>query len=287
MQEDRKAIEARAAELVVAELGALRASRRDIPGAPDRTHDFDVIFRDQHAEPLEVTRHLDDIVMKSLRRSSFGRFSIDANVQHLWRVTGHQTTRDRDHSGQPFDRRRVEALLTPLIEQLDREGHESFEIADLSWPPTDVETTSIEDRALELEALGISQGRIVASSTRRCIDVHLSEGGYFGPEMLTATVEAIATLPDNVSKLERSIHRGRRHLFIRLFPRGATNQVFFALRDVLDGTGITDEDAPIPHLPPAITTVWVALDDRGIYSTPPEGWRRFGTVDSPILHETG
>jgi hypothetical protein len=97
--------------------------------------------------------------------------------------------------------------------------------------------------------------------------------------MLTATVEAIAPLRDNVSKLERSTLRGRRHLFIWLFPRGATNQAFFALRDVLDGTGITDEDPPIPRLPSAITTVWVALDDRGIYSTPPENWRRFGAVD--------
>jgi hypothetical protein len=191
------------------------------------------------------------------------------------------------HGRQPFDRDRVEALLTPLIEQLDREGHESFEIADLAWPLTDVETTSIEDRARELEALGIRHGRIVASSTRRGIDVNLSEGGYFGPHMLTATVEAIAALPDNVAKLERSTHRGRRHLFIRLFSRGATNQAFSALRDVLASTGSTDEDPPIPRLPPAITTVWVALDDRGIYSTPPEGWRRFGPVDGPILYETG
>jgi hypothetical protein len=96
MQEETKVIEARAAELVVAELGALTACRRDIPGAPDRTHDFDIIFSNRHAEPLEVTRHLDDVVMKSLRRSGFGLFSIEANVQHLWRVTGHQTTNDGD-----------------------------------------------------------------------------------------------------------------------------------------------------------------------------------------------
>jgi hypothetical protein len=158
MQEGTSAIEVRAAELVVAELGALTASRRDIPGAPDGTHDFDIIFRDGDAEPLEVTRHLDDIVMKSLRRSDFGLFSIDANVQHLWRVTAHQTAIDRDHGRQPFDRDRVEALLTPLIEQLDREGHESFEIADLAWPLTDVETSIVEDRARKLEALGIRHG---------------------------------------------------------------------------------------------------------------------------------
>jgi hypothetical protein len=224
MQEGTQAVEARAAELVVAELGALTACRRDIAGAPDRTHDFDIIFRDRPAEPLEVTRHLDDIVMKSLHRSDFGLFSIEADLQHHWRVTGHQTINDRDHGRQPFDRDRVEALLTPLI-------------ADLAWPLTDVQTTTMEGRARKLEQLGITHGRIIADSTRRCIDVSLSEGGYFGPQMLTATVEAIATLRDNVSKLGRSIHCGRRHLFIRLFPRGATNQAFFALRDVLDGTG--------------------------------------------------
>ena len=49
----------------------------------------------------------------------------------------------------------------------------------------------------------------------------------------------------------------------------------WALQNFLDGW-VWDEEPPLPKLPEAITTIWAGNRTGGIYSTPPERWRRFG-----------
>jgi hypothetical protein len=51
---------------------------------------------------------------------------------------------------------------------------------------------------------------------------------------------------------------------------------YAALTDVLDGK--VYGDLPIPSLPAAITTVWAATPDQGIYVTPPGKWKTFGAA---------
>jgi hypothetical protein len=85
---EKEELEERAATMVVEEFGAVRFEKRDLPGGPSRTRDFEIVFADGHEEPLEVTTNLDTVVMNALERTDGG----NANVKHLWIVSGHGTT---------------------------------------------------------------------------------------------------------------------------------------------------------------------------------------------------
>jgi hypothetical protein len=95
------------------------------------------------------------------------------------------------------------------------------------------------------------------------------------PATITRALEEIAALDDNVAKLEARRDAVRRHLFVVLSSRGASDMAGWALQNFLDGW-VWDEDPPLPKLPAAITTIWAGNRAGGIYSTPPERWRRFG-----------
>jgi hypothetical protein len=98
---DYDELEERAAEMVVAELGAVCAQMRDLPGAPSGTRDYDVVFADGHEEPLEVTSNLDKSVMHALHRTHGGVLKLDANVQGLWMVVGSHTWTDENGPRSP------------------------------------------------------------------------------------------------------------------------------------------------------------------------------------------
>jgi hypothetical protein len=82
---DMKELETRAADLVVAELGAARWELRDTPGLGVQMRDYDVIFADGHEEPLEVTTSADPLVLKAMGRME-GKTQIPANVKRVVRV---------------------------------------------------------------------------------------------------------------------------------------------------------------------------------------------------------
>jgi hypothetical protein len=52
---EKDELEERAATMVVEQLGAVRFTKRDLPGGPSNTRDFDIVFADGYEEPLEVT----------------------------------------------------------------------------------------------------------------------------------------------------------------------------------------------------------------------------------------
>jgi hypothetical protein len=275
---DYEELEERAAAMVVAELRAVGAQKRDVPGAPSRTRDYDVVFADGHEEPLEVTSNLDTSVMNALRRTDGGLLELDADVQLLWVVVGSHTWTDQSGERKPFDRKRVAALLVPLIEQLEREGEDSFDVVGLAWPTVSGAPQHHRRVALALHALGIVQGGAIPPThpdARSGISVHLSGGGAWGPATITRTLEQIAALRDNVAKLEARRDAVRRHLFVVLSGRGATDMAGWALQSFLDGW-VWDDEPPLPKLPEAITTIWAGNRTGGIYSTPPGSWRRFG-----------
>jgi hypothetical protein len=275
---DYDKLEQHAAEMVVAELGAVGAQKRDMPGAPSGTRDYDVLFADGHEEPLEVTTNLDRSVMNALQRTDGGVLKLDANVQRLWMVVGSQTWTDENGTTKPFDRRRVAALLVPLIEQLEQEGEDSFDVVRLAWPTVPGAPQHHRSVAVDLHALGILEGAAIPQThpeARSGISVHLSGGGAWGPATITRALEELAVLDDNVAKLEARRDAVRRHLFVVLSGRGASDMAGWALQDFLDDW-MWDEDPPLPKLPAAITTIWAGNRTGGIYATPPERWRRFG-----------
>jgi hypothetical protein len=101
---DMREIERRAASLVVAELGALQWKSRDMRDGT-QMRDFDVMFADGHAEPLEVTTSADPNVMNTMNRME-GKNRITSNVRCSWLVSAHTyTSRDSAGNKMAFDRR--------------------------------------------------------------------------------------------------------------------------------------------------------------------------------------
>lgn len=110
---DMRALEHRCAAIVVEELGAERSIRREVPGAPDGTRDYDIVFADDHEEPLEVTTNFDDAVMTSIARTgdASGVVSIEAKVKLRWMLAAAETTSSSTGDKLPFDRKRIRELL--------------------------------------------------------------------------------------------------------------------------------------------------------------------------------
>jgi len=188
---------------------------------------------------------------------------------------GDQTWKAENGSTKPFDRKRVTTLLVRLVEQLEQEGEESFDIVQLAWPTAYGAPEHHRVAALDLHRLGIVHGASVATDAQPGISVHLTYGGGWGPDTITRTLELIAALDDNVAKLEARRFASRRHLFVVLSSQGASDMAGSALHDYLGGWA-WDNEPPLPKLPDAITTIWAGNRTGGIYSTPPAGWRRFG-----------
>jgi hypothetical protein len=191
-------------------------------------------------------------------------------------VVGSHTWTDEKGAKSPFGRKRVAALLVPLIEQLEQEDEDSFAVVGLAWPTLSGAPQHHRRVALALHALGIVQGASITQThlDRSGISVHLSGGGARGPATITTVLEEIAGLDDNVAKLEARCDAVRRHLFVVLSGRGASDMAGWALQNFLDGW-VWDDEPPLPNLPEAITTIWAGNRTGGIYSTPPESWRRF------------
>jgi hypothetical protein len=271
-------IERRAADLVVAELGALRWEPRDIRDGT-QMRDFDVVF-DDHEEPLEVTTSADANVAATMNRMN-GNNHIRADVRRTWMVTAPYTSTGAAGKKTPFDRQRAVDLLVPLIEQHDRDGKEELDFTKLAYAFGNPD----QPAALELfEHLGIRGCRSYDSSTLNdepAIWLHVGGGGWCGADSVTSALEKAAADDGNQAKLDACSEAPRRHLFVALTP--ASEELEHpALLDVLDGR---NEPMPtIPRLPSAITTVWAGpmeragTIDRGIYVTPPSDWQIFGSA---------
>jgi hypothetical protein len=129
---DMKEIETRAADLVVAELGALRWELRDSRELGVQMRDFDIVFADGHEEPLEVTTSADSLVVNTMQRME-GKNRIPWLGPRSWVTSAPYTSTDAAGKKTAFDRRRCVALLVPFIERLERDGHESFDTTSLAY----------------------------------------------------------------------------------------------------------------------------------------------------------
>jgi hypothetical protein len=265
-------IERSAASLVVAELGALRWEPRDMRDGT-QMRDFDVVFADGHAEPLEVTTSADPNVMNTMNRME-GKNRITARVRRSWMVAAHtRTSMDAAGKKTAFDRRRAEALLVPLIEQAERDGHTEIDTTRLAYaldhPYQPVARELFED-------LRIFACRSYIPSNPEnepAIWLHVGGGGSYGPDSVTAAVEKAAADDGNQAKLAACADAPRRHLFVVL-TNASEELEYVALLGVLEREL---DMPPIPLLPASITTAWAGTMERGIYVTPPDEWRVFGS----------
>jgi hypothetical protein len=113
---------------------------------------------------------------------------------------------------------------------------------------------------------------------RPVISVHLGGGVSWGPDTLTTVLEEIAARPDNIANLNAHRHAQRRHLFVALAGAGSTDRAVWPLQQFLDGERTWPGEPRLPNLHDAITTIWASSRNGGIYVTPPDGWRRFGST---------
>ncbi len=265
-------IERQAANLVVAELGALRWKLRDMGGGI-QMRDFDLIFEDGHEEPLEVTTSADPNVMNTMNRME-GNNRIKADVRRTWMVSSMRyTSTDTAGKKTAFDRRRAVELLVPLIEQLDREGYERFDTTALAYSFGNPHQPVARELFESFRIFGCNSYVPSAPENEPAIWLHVGGGGSYGADSVTAAVEKAAADEGNQKKLAACAKAPRGHLFVVL-TLASEELEYVALLGVLDGS--IEQMPPVPTLPASITTVWAGTMERGIYVTPPGEWQRFG-----------
>jgi hypothetical protein len=267
---DMKELERRAADLVVAELGAARWELRDTGKLGIQMRDYDVIFADGHCEPLEVTTDADRNVLNTMARME-GNHRIAHSGERVWSVAVPNTSTDAAGKKRAFDLQAFIALLIPLVERLESGGYEQFDTAVLAWD----RRSPYQKEAHALLTLGVNFGFSYMPSDLEdepCIWLGVGGGGAFGSNGITTEIERVAADQGNQAKLAACPDAPRRHLFV--FITGASEELVSpALSRVLDGTM---ELPRHPVLPEAITTVWASMRESGIYVTPPGGWQKFG-----------
>jgi hypothetical protein len=150
---DMKELETLAADLVVAELGAVRWKLRDRPGLGIQMRDYDVIFADRHCEPLEVTTDADRNVLNTMARME-GNHRIAHSGERVWAVSVPNMSTDAAGKKTAFDVRACVELLVPFIEALERGGHERFDTGMLAYDSG----SPCQREAHGLLALGVNFG---------------------------------------------------------------------------------------------------------------------------------
>jgi hypothetical protein len=261
---DKREIEHDAAELVVAALGALRADPRDTGGG-EQIRDFDIVFEDDHEEPLEITLDAQKAVVQTWERLDRAN-ELEADLERYWSIS--PKFYDKEGRGFVLDVKAVRAILVGFLQELERLEIYEFWTWKLWGHP------SLGSTARQLSRYGVEYGSSIEvppehSDIRR---LHLAavRGGAVGPILITNAVEAQAAKADNQAKLAACLDAPRRHLYVGLTSAGEPEgMAWWALLDVLERGG---EMPPIPVLPEAITTVWAGTGTGAIWVTPPGPW---------------
>lgn len=116
---DLSAEEEAAGKIVAQHLGG-EYEARDVRGAPDATHDLDVVLADSRRVALEVTS-AGDREIEELRRLLFGRTWEAPSLRHHWWLGISEDPRIR-----------VKALMRKIIKHLDAlERHDVEQVGDL------------------------------------------------------------------------------------------------------------------------------------------------------------
>ena len=115
-----RADEIAAAEIVAAYLDG-NPEARDVEGAPDKKHDFDVVLRTGQRIALEVTAAVDEARV-SLDHAAFGKDWFEATLAHDWWVV--LSRRIADPSIRVY---RVMKQIVPLLEVMER-----YEVAEVA-----------------------------------------------------------------------------------------------------------------------------------------------------------
>jgi hypothetical protein len=260
--DEKEAIEWWAAAYAAEATSAVAVERRDL-NTGRQIRDFDLRFADGHEEPLEVTLHADAAILRTKDRIARRQWQLPAAVRHDWFVP----VPPLDEAGAAYDVRLCERELPPIIERLDAANVTEFD-ADMSrW------SGPFREEARRLLRLGIH--RVASAAPPPGQEPHVMLGVFGGGAAprtaITAAVEEEARDEGNQRKLAACGQAARRHLFV-VFTLSTTDGAGWALLNLIDSK---TELPPLPTLPAAITTVWAATREGGVFVTPPDEWRIF------------
>ena len=155
-REDKARLEEWAAAYAAEALSATTFKQRDM-NTGDQIRDFDLIFDDDPPEPLEVTIHADEVIVRTMGRLKRGPRELKADVANLWWVSHSRFQVDPTGATIPYDLRACERDLPGIIQRLERAGVTRFFTSDLKW---DWANPGRED-AERLIELGITSGTSV------------------------------------------------------------------------------------------------------------------------------
>jgi hypothetical protein len=263
----KEEIENWAAACAAEALSASEVCRRDDGKSGQQVRDFDLVFADGHAEPLEVTVHAETAILQGKDRIEKRR-CLTANIARVWSVGVPYVKASPAGESVAYDVRRCERELPGIIERLEHAGVFDLDADSARW------LGPCQDEALCLLQLGI---RRVASylptdpGDKPMIVLRGSSGGAVHAGEITAAVEQEAADRGNQDKLAVCKDSLRRHLFVVL-TLSSDDHAFWALLKILEDKM---DLPPQPTLPDAITTVWAGIGSGAVFVTPPEAWQIF------------
>jgi hypothetical protein len=248
-------IELSAAAAAAHVLGA-KLIRRDIDGA-QLTRDFDLVLRDHSREPLEVTRHVDQLAYQTWERIRPGRLPA-LSLKRVWAVGVPSSMPIAGGGRAPYDVCKLQRELEGALAELEMAGHTAVELGRLQRELPTAFATLVD---LRIQG-GLSRTPEPGESPH--ISIGAAVGGVTMPDLIAAAIEIEASDPGNRAKLAQPVNASRRHLFV-VFDSSSGSAFNAVDRGMI---------SRLPSLPTPITTAWAATGGHILVTTPPVPWQR-------------
>ena len=218
---------------------------RDVPGAPDGTHDLDIVLPDGSVIAVEVTSARESKLL-SIYATAFGKRWEAPNLSAHWQVAF--------ESGKALDVPRLAAGVVPHLELLEKRGlTEAGTLTSGAWRSAGDDVVSAFQQITELGATHVRRWSDPASGETPLLLFSGHSGAGGNPEQVNALVEERAGAKASYSDAE---------LGMATMPPPDTS----------------------PSLPVGIDVVWAATDgmtndlfERLWRLKPPGGWEAITT----------
>lgn len=254
-----------AGRIVAQQVGAAKTIPRDVPGAPNGTHDLDVELPAGHVIAVEVTSARDSKRV-SIYATAFGKRWEAPSLSAHWQVAF--------ESGKPLDVPRLAAGVVPHLEVLEKQGvTEAGMIASDAWRRAGDDVVSAMRQITELGATHVRRWNEPTPGETPLLLFSGHQGVGGNPGAVNALVEERARA--KVEKLVAS-EADQRHLFIWIDSSHSEAEL---------GMATMPPPATTPSLPPGIDVVWAATAGmthemyRCLWRlAPPNGWERLSAA---------
>jgi hypothetical protein len=172
--------EDRSAALAACALGAV-AQRLDTPESGDR--DFDLVFPDEHREPLEITSNIIPAARQTSARLERNPFPLEG-TQRTWALSIDERTED----GRPVDVQRKVKHAPTAIQALEAAGE-----TGLSPTAAYDSRPDVRDAARALHLMGVRRATAYAPPDERPVMwISSGSGGWIHADLIADSVEEVA-----------------------------------------------------------------------------------------------